>query len=240
MLEVREPLGGARAPEPSEAEHAAARERMVREQLAARDIVDPRVLEAMRRVPRHVFVPRELRGHAYEDGPLPIGAGQTISQPYVVALMTQALALRGGERVLEIGTGCGYQTAVLAELAREVGSVEIVDELLGRARGALAALGARNVHLRAGDGRRGWPEASPFDAILAAAAPEAVPEPLLDQLALGGRLVIPIGGDVQELVLIRRDADGLLRRRLILVRFVPMTGGAGARSAGSQSAGGPT
>lgn len=229
MIELEPLAGGSLPTDPSEPELAAARERMVREQLEARDITDVRVLAAMRRVPRHRFVAPEQRRFAYADAPLPIGAGQTISQPYVVALMTQALALTGDERVLEIGTGCGYQTAVLAELAREVHSVEILGELLGRARNVLASLRVANVLLHAGDGRRGWPEAAPYDAILVAAAPEVVPPPLLDQLALGGRLVLPLGGDDQHLVLITRNVAGLLRRRLIAVRFVPLTGGPGDR-----------
>jgi protein-L-isoaspartate(D-aspartate) O-methyltransferase len=225
--------------DPSEEELAAARERMVREQLEGRDITDPRVLAAMRRVPRHRFVAPDLVRHAYEDGPLPIGAGQTISQPYVVALMTQALELAGRERVLEVGTGCGYQTAVLAELAREVHSVEIVDELLGRARQALAELCGSNVRLHSGDGRRGWPEAAPYDAILVAAAPESVPPALLAQLALGGRLVIPIGVEDQELVWIRRELAGFRQTPMIPVRFVPLTGWP-ERSRQSPDSEGPT
>ena len=215
------------------------RERMVATQIEARGITDPLVLDAMRAVPRERFVPASMARFAYDDGPLPIGAGQTISQPYVVALMTQALELAGGERVLEIGTGCGYQTAVLAELAREVHSVEIVDELLGRARHALEEACGRNVTLHSGDGRRGWPEAAPYDAILVAAAPESVPPALLDQLALGGRLVIPIGAEDQELVWIRRELAGFRQTPMIPVRFVPLTSWP-ARSRHSADSDGPT
>jgi len=202
---------------------AAPRQQMVREQLAARGIHDRRVLEAMGRVPRHELVPPELRDSAYEDRPLPIGHGQTISQPFVVAFMTQMLELDGSERVLEIGTGSGYQAAVLSELAREVYSIEIVEALADHARADLERLGYP-VHVRAGDGYRGWPEAAPFDAVILTAAPPEVPQPLIDQLALGGRLVAPVGRWSQELVLILKDEEGVHRRELIGVRFVPMVG----------------
>jgi protein-L-isoaspartate(D-aspartate) O-methyltransferase len=204
--------------------YAEARARMVREQIAARGVRDERVLAALGRVPRHELVPAELREHAYEDRPLPIGKGQTISQPYVVAYMTEQLALSGDERVLEVGTGSGYQAAVLAELAREVWSIEIVPELGERARADLARLGYRNVHVRIGDGYRGWPEHAPFDAIIVTAAPDHVPQPLVDQLAQGGRLVLPVGDWSQELLLVERDEQGVRRERLIDVRFVPMRG----------------
>jgi protein-L-isoaspartate(D-aspartate) O-methyltransferase len=200
------------------------RERMVREQIAARGIRDPRVLAALSRVPRHELVPEEVRAYAYQDQPLPIGQGQTISQPYVVAYMTEQLRLRGDERVLEVGTGSGYQAAVLAELAHEVFSIEIVPELGERARADLARLGYRNVHIRIGDGYRGWPEQAPFDAIIVTAAPGHVPQPLIDQLAMGGRLVLPVGEFNQELLLLSRDADGIHEEHLIDVRFVPMRG----------------
>ena len=203
---------------------AAERNRMVDRQLAARDIRDPRVLEAMRKVPRHELVPESQRGRAYQDRPLPIGGGQTISQPYIVALMTQLLELDGSERVLEIGTGSGYQAAVLAETAREVYSIEIVPELAERARVDLARLGYDNIHLREGDGYRGWPEKAPFDAIVVTAAPDHVPEPLVEQLAVGGRLVLPVGRFHQELVVIRREPEGVIRERNVAVRFVPMPG----------------
>lgn len=203
---------------------AAARERMVREQIEARGVTDARVLAAMRAVPRHELVPEELRGSAYEDRPLPIGYGQTISQPYVVAFMTQALELEPGDRVLEVGTGSGYQAAVLGELAKEVYTIEIVEPLAERAAADLARLGYKNVHVRAGDGYRGWPEHAPFDAIVVTAAPERVPQPLIDQLAVGGRLVLPVGRFIQELVRITREETGLREERLLDVRFVPMTG----------------
>jgi protein-L-isoaspartate(D-aspartate) O-methyltransferase len=204
---------------------AAAREQMVRRQLAARGVRDPRVLDAMGRVPRHELVPPELRDEAYEDRPLPIGHGQTISQPYVVAAMSEALRLEGGERVLEVGTGSGYQAAVLGLLAREVYTIEIVAPLAERAAQDLERLGYANVHVRQGDGYRGWPEHAPFDAIMVTAAPDHVPQPLLDQLALGGRLVLPVGDTLgQELVLVTRGPEGFERKELLPVRFVPMTG----------------
>jgi protein-L-isoaspartate(D-aspartate) O-methyltransferase len=169
-------------------------------------------------------VPAEVRARAYHDGPLPIGHEQTISQPFVVAFMTQALDLDGSERVLEIGTGSGYQTAILAELAREVFSIEILEPLTEGARAVLAEQGYRNVHLCTGDGYLGWPEHAPFDAILVAAAPDHVPQPLQDQLAVGGRMILPVGSKDQELVLVRKSEDGIIRQELLSVRFVPMTG----------------
>jgi protein-L-isoaspartate(D-aspartate) O-methyltransferase len=197
---------------------------MVESQLVARGIRDPRVLAAMRRVPRERFVPEGLRVEAFEDGPLPIGYGQTISQPYVVAFMTQALELDGSERLLEIGTGSGYQAAVAAECAREVFSIEIVEPLGQRAARVLEELGYENLHLRIGDGYQGWPEEAPFQAILVTAAPDHVPEPLLEQLAVGGRMVLPVGRGDQELIRIVRTPQGLERESLLAVRFVPMTG----------------
>jgi protein-L-isoaspartate(D-aspartate) O-methyltransferase len=209
----------------AEARAARARDAMVREQIESRGVRDARVLAALRAVPRHAFVPPAQRNAAYEDRPLPIGGGQTISQPYIVARMTEALGLRGRERVLEIGTGCGYQTAVLASLAAAVYSVEIDAALVAEAGAKLAALGVANVHLRQGDGAHGWPEAAPFAAVLIAAAAPHVPAALLDQVAVGGRIVVPVGdGDMQELVLLERDAAGWRRRRLGAVRFVPMLG----------------
>jgi protein-L-isoaspartate(D-aspartate) O-methyltransferase len=202
----------------------AARRAMVREQLAARDIRDPRVLAAMEKVPRDRFVSRELARYAYRDSPLPIGDGQTISQPYIVAFMTQALGLDGHEKVLEVGTGSGYQSAVLGECAREVYTIEIVSELAERARQLLEELGYANVHVRAGDGYAGWPDAAPFDAILVAAAPDHVPQPLVEELAVGGRMVLPVGKGTQELVLIEKTSQGILQRSLLPVQFVPMTG----------------
>jgi protein-L-isoaspartate(D-aspartate) O-methyltransferase len=208
---------------------AQARRRMVEEQLSARGIEDARVLAAMGKVPRHQLVPREVRSQAYADRPLPIGEGQTISQPYIVAYMTEQLRLKGGERVLEVGTGSGYQAAVLAEIAAEVYTIEIVAALGKRAEGDLARLGYKNVTVRIGDGYRGWPEKAPFDAIVVTAAPPEVPAPLIEQLKPGGRLVLPVGETFQELLLVTKDAGGVQRKRLLPVRFVPMTGEAQKR-----------
>lgn len=199
-------------------------ERMVRDQIAAREVRDPRVLAAMRKIPRHLFVPPEWQSLAYTDQPLPIGHGQTISQPYIVAFMTEALELKPGDRVLEIGTGSGYQAAVLAELVREVYSIEIVERLAEEAETRLRRLGYTNVQVRAGDGYRGWPDAAPFDAIMVTAAPDHVPAPLLEQLALNGRLILPVGRFYQDLIRIRRTSGGLKKETLLPVRFVPMTG----------------
>ncbi len=199
-----------------------ARERMVREQLEARGITNDAVLDAMRRVPRHRFVPSLLEGRAYGDHPLPIGLGQTISQPYIVAYMTELAAPSRGARVLEVGTGSGYQAAVLAELGAEVYSIEILPELAEGAREALRATGYDEVRVRTGDGYAGWPEAAPFDAILVTAAPDHVPPALVAQLAEDGRLVIPVGTGVQQMMVIRRTADGVIEQRTIPVRFVPL------------------
>ena len=182
-----------------------------------------RVLEAMARVPRHELVPEELRDEAYDDGPLPIGEGQTISQPYVVAAMSEAAALVGGERVLEVGTGSGYQAAVLSALAAEVYTIELEPTLAARAKRDLERLGCTNVHTRTGDGYRGWPDAAPFDAIVVTAAPEQVPPDLLEQLKIGGRLVIPVGGSGdQDLWLYTKSERGVERKHLFPVRFVPL------------------
>ena len=198
---------------------------MVEEQIAARGVKDTRVLAAMRKVPRHLFVPENLIPEAYDDTPLPIGYGQTISQPYIVALMTELLQLRGDEKVLEVGTGSGYQAAVLAELAREVYTIEIVEPLARQAAERLRELGYTNVHVRHGDGYDGWPEKAPFDGIIVTAAPEEIPKPLLDQLKPGGRLVIPVGAWSQDLLVVTKSADGKITRRVVIpVRFVPMTG----------------
>jgi protein-L-isoaspartate(D-aspartate) O-methyltransferase len=178
----------------------------------------------MRAVPRHRFVPDELRGHAYNDGPLPIGHRQTISQPYIVALMTELVAPTAETKVLEVGTGSGYQAAVLAEIVHEVYTIEIIPELGKRSEALLTELGYENVHVRVGDGFDGWPEHAPFGAIVVTAAPERIPQPLLDQLAVGGRLVIPLGRGTQDLVVVTRRADGYQRRVVAPVRFVPMTG----------------
>ncbi|MGQ9606857.1 MAG: protein-L-isoaspartate(D-aspartate) O-methyltransferase [Thermogutta sp.] len=213
------------ASRPGDDEFLAARRRMVEEQLAARDIHDPRVLDAMLRVPRHRFVPEALAAEAYDDHPLSIGHGQTISQPYIVALMTQLAAPQPESRALDVGTGSGYQAAVLAELCREVHSIEILEPLAAEAAERLKRLGYRNVTVRTGDGYRGWPEKAPFDLIIVAAAPDHVPQPLIDQLAPGGRLVIPVGDARQELLLIEKGRDGTVRRESVApVMFVPMTG----------------
>jgi protein-L-isoaspartate(D-aspartate) O-methyltransferase len=204
-----------------------ARLAMVERQIAARGITDPRVLGAMQSVPRHAFVPEPERAAAYADRPLPIGHDQTISQPFIVALMTALLELQGHETVLEVGTGCGYQTAVLGQLARTVHSVEIVPELAARATATLAAAGIDNVSVHVGDGRSGWPAAAPYDAILVTAAPATVPEPLLEQLRTeGGRLVLPLGpGEDQRLMRFVRTASGIESETIAAVRFVPLTGG---------------
>jgi protein-L-isoaspartate(D-aspartate) O-methyltransferase len=220
----------------SEAGYGAARERMVREQLTGpgRSIRDPRVLEAMGRVPRHEFVPEAHRHQAYADHPLPIGHGQTISQPYVVAFMTEHLQPRLNERVLEIGTGSGYQAAILAELGTEVFSIEIVEPLARQAEAVLERLGYHNAHVKAGDGYQGWPEEAPFDAIIVTCAPDRIPQPLLDQLKDGGRMIIPVGpSNNQELVLIEKEGSKLHRRGVLPVRFVPMTGEAERESSPS-------
>lgn len=215
--------------EPSDAAlHAARRERMVVEQLERRDIRDPAVLQAMRKVPRHRFVIDELVEHAYDDTPLPIEAEQTISQPYIVALMTQLAAAKPGDRVLEVGTGTGYQAAVLAAMGVEVYSIEIVEELATSAKERLARTGYA-AHVRHGDGYAGWPEHAPFAAILITAAPPAIPEPLKQQLAIGGRLVAPVGEGVQDLVVVTRTASGFEHKSVLPVRFVPMTGRAQTR-----------
>ena len=202
---------------------------MVATQIAARGITDARVLAAMRKVPRERFVPENLRSSAYLDGPLPIGHEQTISQSYIVAFMTEALRLREGDKVLEIGTGSGYQAAVLAECCRQVYTIEIVAPLAERAVTTLKALGYSNVEVRHGDGYRGWPEQAPFDAIMVTAAPDHVPEPLVAQLAVGGRMVIPVGDVVQNIVLIEKTTTGTTSRTLLPVTFVPMTGEAERR-----------
>ena len=198
------------------------RRRMVERQIAARGVNDPRVLDAMAAVPRHAFVTPEHLDAAYEDRPLPIGYSQTISQPYIVAYMVEQLRLPAAARVLEIGTGCGYQTAVLAHIAQHVWSIEIVAALADRARATLGALGIETVTIRAGDGYGGWPDAAPFDGIVLAAAPDHVPPALADQLAVGGRLVLPVGAGEQELRVLTRTGDGTTEDRLLPVRFVPL------------------
>lgn len=215
-----------KVPSGAEGEYARQREAMVESQLQRRDITDRRVLEAMREVPRHRFMSAEVRRYAYADHPVPIGGGQTISQPYIVALMTQLSEPRPGDRALEIGTGSGYQAAVLSKLVQEVYTIEIVPSLAEQARQTLDQLGYENVTVRQGDGYRGWPERAPFDVILVTAAPERIPEPLLEQLAEGGRLVIPVGpeGAVQRLMLVTKREGKIQRVSVTDVRFVPMTG----------------
>ncbi|MBK6686163.1 MAG: protein-L-isoaspartate(D-aspartate) O-methyltransferase [Deltaproteobacteria bacterium] len=198
---------------------------MVATQLANRGVVAPAVLSVMRAVPRHLFVPPDLWSEAYADRPLPIGYDQTISQPYVVAIMTELLQLRPSDRVLEIGTGSGYQAAVLSRLVAQVYSMEIVAPLAERAASTLSLLGCANVTVRAGDGFEGWPEAAPFDRIILTAAPTQVPEPLLQQLKPGGRLVAPVGAGSQQLMVYEKDhAGGITRHPVLAVSFVPMTG----------------
>lgn len=206
--------------------HASARRQMVEEQLAARDIRDPGVLKAMRQVPRHLFVPPAARSEAYGDFPLPIGEGQTISQPYIVALMTQCLEIREGQKVLEVGTGSGYQAAVLAEMGANVFSIEINPVLAARATRTLADLRYDRVRVKSGDGFFGWPEEAPFDAVIVTAAPERVPPALFEQLKEGGRLIIPLGraNFLQVLTLITKKSGKPVSREILDVRFVPMTG----------------
>jgi protein-L-isoaspartate(D-aspartate) O-methyltransferase len=202
--------------------YAAARLRMVESQIRARGVRDAAVLEAMTRVPRHLFVPPGDQRRAYDDMPLPIGQGQTISQPYIVAYMTEALQVSRDHTVLEIGTGSGYQAAVLAELAAEVLSIEIVPGLADRARRSLADAGYRNVQVRTGNGYLGWPERAPFPRIIVTAAPSEIPQALIDQLAVGGIMVLPVGRLFQEMTIVTRSDRGVTQTRTIPVRFVPM------------------
>jgi protein-L-isoaspartate(D-aspartate) O-methyltransferase len=209
-------------------EFAAQRDRMVTDHLAGRDIRDPRVLRAMREVPRHLFVPKAMEAQAYDDRPLPIGFEQTISQPYIVALMTQLARPSPNDRALEVGTGSGYQAAILSRLTAEVYSIELIEELARDAAARLKTLGYANVSTRAGDGYAGWPEHAPFDVIVVTAAPTHVPQPLVDQLKAGGRMVIPVGSvfDVQQLRLIEKNSEGRVSERSIApVRFVPLRRG---------------
>jgi protein-L-isoaspartate(D-aspartate) O-methyltransferase len=200
------------------------RDQMVAEQVAARGIDDAAVLAAMAAVPRHAFVPEADPAAAYADRPLAIGYGQTVSQPYVVALITSLADLDGDDKVLEIGTGSGYHTAVLSRVAREVFSIEIIEPLAREAQRRLDRLGYGNVHLRVGDGYKGWAEEAPFDAIILTAAPPVIPQPLVDQLKVGGRLVVPVGGYIQDLQVLTKTRDGLEKQRVIPVRLPPMTG----------------
>ncbi len=203
------------------------REAMVTSQILARDVRDPEVLRAMRAVPRHLFVPEEMRDHAYEDRALPVGHGQTISQPYVVAAMSEALRAERGMKVLEVGTGTGYQAAVLAEMGLRVWSIEIIPELARSARERLRALGYPSVTVIEGDGYAGWPPEAPYDRIIVTAAPPDVPQALKDQLAVGGRMVLPVGDLDQDLVVLQKTPEGFTRSVLFPVRFVPMVHGPG-------------
>jgi protein-L-isoaspartate(D-aspartate) O-methyltransferase len=216
-------LDGSTATEPK-AKAQEQRQQMVATQIAARGIKDPQVLAAMAEVPRHEFVPENRRVSAYSDFPLPIGHGQTISQPFIVAFMTEAADIDPDDRVLEIGTGSGYQAAVLAQIAKAVYSIEIVEPLAETAAANLKRLGYDNVTVKVGDGYEGWPEQAPFDAVLVTAAPPEIPPPLLEQLKPGGRLVMPVGKTLQQLIRITKTAHGQVRETLLPVRFVPMTG----------------
>ena len=212
---------GQKALQPSD--FAAQRQQMVERQLMTRGINDQRVLAAMAKVPREEFVTQEARSASYEDGPLPIGYGQTISQPYIVAFMTEQLRPKPSDRVLEIGTGSGYQAAILAELVSDVYSIEIVEPLAKNAEATLQQLGYKNVHLKIGDGYKGWSDAAPFDAIIVTCAPDKVPQPLIDQLKDGGRMVIPVGNTfAQELYLLEKKNGQLKQSATLPVRFVPM------------------
>jgi protein-L-isoaspartate(D-aspartate) O-methyltransferase len=224
MLALLVGCGG--RPAPNEKEHALVqlRMRMVEQQIAGRDVKDARVLDAMRKAPRHEFVPAEYRAQAYEDHPLPIGHDQTISQPYIVAKMSELAAIKPEDRVLEIGTGSGYHAAVLSLLAKEVYTIEILEPLADSAAKRLKRLGYANVTVKAGDGYQGWKEYAPFDAVIVTAAPDHIPQPLVDQLKVGGRLVIPVGETYQELMLITKNEKGVTSKAIFPVRFVPMTG----------------
>ena len=221
-------LGGSCKPAVSSAhEFAVEREEMVKHQVAMRCVTNEQVLTAMRKVPREHFVPESMRGRSYSDQALPIGYDQTISQPFVVAFMTEKLQLKSTDRVLEIGTGSGYQAAVLGELVAEVYTVEIIEPLGKGAAATLERLGYKNVHVKIGDGYQGWPEHAPFDAVVVACAPDHVPRPLIDQIKDGGRIIIPVGpAGAQELYLLEKKNGRLKQRAVLPVRFVPMTGGA--------------
>ncbi len=216
--------GTGTGPSPRPFDRQAERDRMVNDQIVARGVKDPAVIEALRWIPRHRFVLEPEAEMAYEDRPLPIGYEQTISQPYIVAFMTEALQLQGKKKVLEIGTGSGYQAAVLATIVHQVFTIEIVEPLAERAAGTLKEVGCDNVTVRTGDGYQGWPEEAPFDGIIVTAASDHVPEPLLEQLAIGGRLILPIGKFQQDLVVVRRTEKGYEQTTVLPVAFVPMTG----------------
>ena len=225
LMSLAECTEGEKIPERNlKGDFKAMREKMVESQIKSRGVRDPRVLSAMLKVERHLFVPKEFQNSAYSDQPLPIGEGQTISQPYIVALMTELLELKGGERVLEVGTGSGYQAAILAELAAEVYTIEIVEKLASSAQKVLLELGYQNIKVKAGDGYLGWPETAPFDAIIITCAPDHIPKPLLDQLKEGGRMVVPVGTYSQELKKIVKKSGKIETTDIIPVIFVPMTG----------------
>lgn len=210
---------------PQTADLAAQREAMVEQQIAGRGISDPATLEAMRAVPRHEFLPLRLRSEAYMDYPLPIGHGQTISQPFIVAFMTEAIRPQPGEKILEIGAGSGYQAAILAHMGADVYTIEIVEPLAKMARLTLERLGYKNARVKYGDGFHGWPEHAPFDAIIVTCAPDKIPPALVEQLRDGGRMIIPVGGGMnQELVLLRKEGNKIEKQSVLPVRFVPMTG----------------
>jgi protein-L-isoaspartate(D-aspartate) O-methyltransferase len=204
--------------------YAEKRWEMVESQIIARGIRNTAVIQAMLNVPRHEFVPEESRGEAYDDNPIPVGLGQTVSQPYIVALMTELLNPARGGKMLEVGTGSGYQSAVLAETGCDLYTIEIVESLAERARRILENLGYSNITYKIGDGYQGWEEHAPFDGIIVTAAPGHVPAKLVDQLKIGGRMVIPVGDESQELLLIEKTDTGITKKRITAVRFVPMTG----------------
>ena len=211
-------------PKPIQDQYAHKRDKMVTDQIISRNVKNNLVLLAMRKVPRHEFVREQDKKYAYEDTPLEIGEDQTISQPYIVALMTELLKLKGEEKVLEIGTGSGYQAAILAEIAKEVYTIEIIKSLADNAQKTLKRLGYNNIAVKWGDGYQGWKEYAPFDVIIVTAAPDHIPQPLVDQLKVGGRLVIPVGSMFQKLKLITKTDKGIVEKSIIPVRFVPMTG----------------
>jgi protein-L-isoaspartate(D-aspartate) O-methyltransferase len=225
LMVLTQCTNGKRVPESNpKGDFKAMREKMVETQIKARGVKNPRVLSALLKVERHRFVPEEYLNSSYSDQPLPIGEGQTISQPYIVALMTELLELKGEEKVLEIGTGSGYQAAILAELAKEVYTIEIIESLASMAKNRLSELGYQNTQVKAGDGYLGWPEAAPFDAIIVTAAPDHIPKPLIEQLKEGGRMVLPVGSYTQELKKIVKRSGKIETTDVIPVVFVPMTG----------------
>lgn len=222
--------GGEKAKRMDEATFEKLRELMVKEQIESRGVKNPLVLKAMLKVPRHLFVPISNRHNAYIDSPLPIGYGQTISQPYIVAYMTEIIDPQSSHKVLEIGTGSGYQAAILAEIVKEVYTIEIIPQLAESAEKILKELGYKNIFVKCGDGYRGWPENAPFDGIIVTAAPDHIPQPLVDQLKIGGKMIIPVGDWFQELVLITKTEQGIEKKNVLPVAFVPMTGEAQKKS----------